>query len=48
MTEFLHHIVENREYIQRDMNLFNAYQSIASNNLTATTETWVDPWAEEE
>ena len=48
MTEFLHHIVENREYIQRDMNLFHAYQSIASNNLTATTETWVDPWAEEE
>ena len=39
MTEFLHHIVENREYIQRDMNLFHAYQSIASNNLTATTET---------
>jgi hypothetical protein len=48
MTEFLYKVIENREYIQRDMDLFHAYQALASSAQTVTTEPWVDPWAEEE
>jgi len=44
MTEFMHHIVANREYIQRDMDLFHAYQALA----ISAEETVTDPWATEE
>jgi hypothetical protein len=41
MTEFMHHIVANREYIQRDMDLFHAYQALA----VSAEETVTDPWS---
>ena len=37
MPEFMHHIVENREYIQRDIDLFHAYQAIGRQIVE-------DPW----
>jgi len=40
MTEFMHHIVANREYIQRDMDLFHAYQAMA----VSAEQTVTDPW----
>jgi hypothetical protein len=35
MTEFLHNVVANREYIQRDMDMVNQW----------TTVIHADPWA---
>jgi hypothetical protein len=40
----MHHIVANREYIQRDMDLFHAYQALS----VSAEETVTDPWATEE
>jgi hypothetical protein len=42
MTEFMHHIVANREHIQRDMDLFHAYQAMA----VSAEQVVVDPWAD--
>ena len=36
MTEFLHNVVANREYIQRDMDMVNQW----------TTVIHADPWAD--
>jgi hypothetical protein len=36
MTEFLHHVVANREYIQRDMAILNGWANT----------TYTDPWAD--
>jgi hypothetical protein len=42
MTEFMHHIVANREHIQADMDLFHAYQAMA----LSATQIVSDPWAD--
>jgi len=45
MSEFLHHLVANREYRQHDIELQRALQQSLSNEILS----WVsDPWATEE
>jgi hypothetical protein len=44
MSEFLHHLVANREYRQRDIELQRALQESLRDEILS----WVDPWAEGE
>ena len=42
MSEFMHHIVANREHIQRDMDLFHAYQAMAVSAEQIVSDPWSD------
>jgi hypothetical protein len=51
MTEFLHHIVANREYIQRDMAILNGWANTTYTDPWADAQTvvyprYTDPWAD--
>jgi hypothetical protein len=43
MTEFLHQIVANREYIQNDREMHRELRNAIENSLEAIT---IDPWAD--
>jgi hypothetical protein len=43
MTEFLHQVVANREYIQNDREMHRELRNAIENSLEAIT---VDPWAD--
>jgi len=43
MTEFLHQVVANREYIQNDREMHRELRNAIENSLEAIT---IDPWAD--
>jgi hypothetical protein len=48
MSEFLHHVVANREYRQHDVELGRVLREQMSEGWQTVFNTDTDPWAEEE